>query len=149
MTIAVAGCADTDTATPPTGTTTPPSTSTTAPPTMSFTAPTLTADPFPDQPLIDHVEWTTTSSGRQLQVYPTTAGRTDKFPTAADRAWSEILHDAPDANTPGMHDQFQCHWVWARIVQPDKPSWNLEPWRPDVGYQAVVDAACNPGGPEG
>lgn len=47
-----------------------------------------------------------------------------------------------------MYDQFQCHWQWARLVSPNKPSWNLEPWRPAVGYDATVQALCNPGGPD-
>jgi hypothetical protein len=98
--------------------------------------------------LIDHVQWGSTDQGRQLRVYPTAAGRADTSASGIDQAWSEILAAAPDANTPGMHDQFECHWVFARIVDPTKTSWNLEPWRPDVGYQATVAARCNPGGPE-
>ncbi|MFJ4654046.1 DUF2599 domain-containing protein [Nocardia sp. NPDC088792] len=105
-------------------------------------------DPLADQALIDHTEWTDDPDGRRLHVYPTQAGRTDTFPAAGDRAWQEVLTDAPDADTPGMYDQFKCHWEYARVVQPDKPSWNLEPWRPAVGYQATVAALCNPGGPE-
>jgi hypothetical protein len=111
--------------------------------------PRQTADPYPDTPLIDHVLWTATSAGKQLRVFPTDAGRHDFFPDARPRAWQEVLTDAPDANTPGMQDQFYCHWDWARLVAPNKPSWNLEPWRPAVGYDATVRALCNPGGPEG
>ncbi|AYF75348.1 DUF2599 domain-containing protein [Nocardia yunnanensis] len=107
-----------------------------------------TVDPYPDQPLIDHTEWTDEIDGRRLHVYPTEAGRKDTFPAALDRAWQEVRADAPDADTPGMFDQFRCHWEWARVVAPDKPSWNLEPWRPAVGYDATVSALCNPGGPE-
>jgi hypothetical protein len=96
--------------------------------------------------LIDHVHWGTTDKGRQLQVYPTPAGRA--APAAASaQAWAEVLDDAPTANTAGMYDQFLCHWTFARAVDPDKPSWDLEPWRPDVGYPATVAAGCNPGGP--
>jgi hypothetical protein len=47
-----------------------------------------------------------------------------------------------------MRAQFDCHWRFARIVEPDKPSWNLEPWRPVVTESEMVDARCNPGGPE-
>lgn len=71
------------------------------------------------------------------------------FPAAAKRAWGEILTHAPNAGTAGMYDQFLCHWNYARVVEPDKPSWNLEPWRPAVGYNATVAALCNPGGSEG
>ena len=43
-----------------------------------------------------------------------------------------MLALAPDAGTPGMHDQFRCHWELAETRQPGKSSWNLEPWRPVV-----------------
>lgn len=105
-------------------------------------------DPFAGSPLIDHVEWTDDSDGRRLRIYPTDAGRADEFPPAVDRAWSEVVTDSPAADTPGMYDQFTCHWIWARMVAPNKPSWNLEPWRPAVGYPATVQAMCNPGGPD-
>lgn len=108
----------------------------------------LTPDPYADVPLIDSTEWTDAVDGRRLLVYPTTAGRADTYPTAGDRAWQEVLGLSPDADTPGMRDQFLCHWEWARVVAPKKPSWNLEPWRPAVGYQETVNALCNPGGPE-
>jgi len=100
-------------------------------------------DPYPSSRLIDHTRWTTDSDGRRLHVYPTPAGRKDSYAPALNRAWAEVLADAP-----GMYDQFMCHWQWARLVAPDKPDWNLEPWRPAVGYDATVKALCNPGGPD-
>lgn len=109
---------------------------------------TATTDPYADAALIDHVQWTDDPDGRRLHVYPTPAGRADQFPTAENRAWGEVLAAAPDADSPGMFDQFLCHWQYARVVAPNKPSWNLEPWRPAVGYQATVAAACNPGTPD-
>lgn len=45
-----------------------------------------------------------------------------------------------DAVAPGMRDQLGCHALGA----PDKASWNLEPWRPDVGFVATLTARCNP-----
>ncbi|MBC7292192.1 MAG: DUF2599 domain-containing protein, partial [Actinotalea sp.] len=45
-----------------------------------------------------------------------------------------------DATGPGMRDQLECHALGA----PDKESWNLEPWRPDVGLLATLAARCNP-----
>ncbi|MGW5216730.1 DUF2599 domain-containing protein [Nocardia sp. NPDC004085] len=105
-------------------------------------------DPYAGQPLIDHVAWTETIDGPRLLVFPTQAGRRTTFPGSDERAWQEIVAESADAEAPGMRDQFICHWAWARLVQPDKPSWNLEPWRPAVGYQATVEARCNPGGPE-
>ncbi|MGW4364304.1 DUF2599 domain-containing protein [Nocardia takedensis] len=117
-----------------------------APPSPMASLP--TADPYADQPLIDHVEWTENVDGARLLVFPTVAGRRTVTGGNDERAWQEVLARAADAETPGMRDQFLCHWEWARLVAPNKPSWNLEPWRPDVGYQATVQASCNPGGPE-
>jgi type IV pilus biogenesis protein CpaD/CtpE len=143
-------------ATPATAATTAPATTLTA----ATTATTLTAAaPATSRPtasqspsqlaLIDHVHWASTTKGRQLQVFPTAAGRTDDSAAASGRAWAEVLADAPNANSAGMHDQFLCHWNFARVIEPNKPSWNLEPWRTAVGYAATVSALCNPGGNEG
>lgn len=111
-------------------------------------AATPTVDPYADQALIDHIEWTVAIDGPRLLVFPTPAGRHTTFPGSEDRAWQEVLAQSAAADTPGMRDQFVCHWHWARMVAPNKPSWNLEPWRPALDYQAIVQAGCNPGGPE-
>ncbi|WP_433597632.1 DUF2599 domain-containing protein [Nocardia sp. CA-135953] len=127
-------------------------TTTTTPTAAAVTTTALAAlpsvDPYADMPLIDHTTWTEGVDGARLKVYPTEAGRHETFPDTEERAWQEVLTHSPDADTPGMRDQFVCHWVWARVVQPNKESWNLEPWRPAMGYQATVQASCNPGGPE-
>ncbi|MFC6010535.1 DUF2599 domain-containing protein [Nocardia lasii] len=141
---ALTGCASTEddpVAAPPSTTTTPWVPATIAPRTTPV-------DPYAGLPLIDHLSWTENLDGPRLLVYPTEAGRKTAATGTDELAWQEILALDPTADAPGMRDQFVCHWVWARMVAPDKPSWNLEPWRPDVGYQAVVAANCNPGGPE-
>jgi hypothetical protein len=46
------------------------------------------------------------------------------------------------ANYPGMQDQLLCHLAFAT----SKTSYNLDDWRPSVGYAATVNAKCNPGG---
>lgn len=43
-------------------------------------------------------------------------------------------------NLNGMTDQYWCHANFAK----NKNNWNLEPWRPDVGYWETVLAGCNP-----
>ncbi|MET7772132.1 DUF2599 domain-containing protein [Nocardia sp. NPDC005366] len=148
-----AGCGSEDSTTaPPTAATPTPETAVTPPPAATPSASQVVAlptfDPYADLPLIDHVEWTETEDGTRLLVYPTVAGRRTTSPGNDERAWQEVLSQSPDAESPGMRDQFICHWEWARLVQPNKPSWNLEPWRPAVGYQGTVQASCNPGGPE-
>jgi hypothetical protein len=94
------------------------------------------------------VQWVKGSGGRSLHIVPTPAGRAARGPADDDEAWSEVTALAPDADQPGMRAQFDCHWSLARLVQPDKPSWNIEPWRPMVTESQMVDARCNPGGPE-
>jgi Protein of unknown function (DUF2599) len=39
-----------------------------------------------------------------------------------------------------LRNQLRCHAVFV----PDKPTWDLESWRPDVGYAKTVLAECNP-----
>lgn len=67
---------------------------------------------------------------------------------AADAAWAEVLALSPEADTAGMRAQFICHWQYAEIRQPGKPSWNLEPWRPVVDDSEMLASGCNPGSPE-
>ncbi|WP_336082308.1 DUF2599 domain-containing protein [Nocardia sp. SSK8] len=129
-------------------TTTPVAPSTTARTPATIAPPTTTVDPYAGQPLIDHLTWTENIDGPRLEVYPTVAGRKTAVADGDQLAWQEVLALDATAESPGMFDQFRCHWVWARMVAPDKPSWNIEPWRPDVGYPATVAANCNPGGPE-
>ncbi|TQM33316.1 DUF2599 domain-containing protein [Nocardia bhagyanarayanae] len=125
---------------------TPPPITSTDPATPIAAQPTV--DPYEGIPLVDHVEWTENVDGPRLLVFPSEAGRRTTYPGSDERAWQEVLTQSPAADAPGMRDQFVCHWDWARLVQPNKPSWNLEPWRPAVGYPATVQASCNPGGPE-
>ena len=109
------------------------------------TTPTTNAYP---PPYIDHVTWVQTEVGASLQIYPTPNGRKTYDAAGADEAWREVLADAPDADTPGMRAQFDCHWNFARAVAPDKPSWNIEPSRPVVTDQVMFETRCNPGAPE-
>ena len=39
-----------------------------------------------------------------------------------------------------MYDQYTCHAVYATF----KSVWNLEPWRPNVGYDNTKLKSCNP-----
>ncbi|MGV9669401.1 DUF2599 domain-containing protein [Gordonia sp. NPDC003504] len=114
----------------------------------SYSPPTPAVDPVNRPPYVDHVEWVSTAVGPSLQIHPTVSGRKTYSDDGADVAWAEVLKLAPDADTPGMRAQFDCHWTYARLVAPDKPSWNIEPQRPVVDEQQMVATRCNPGGPE-
>jgi hypothetical protein len=111
------------------------------------------ADTTPSPPFVDHTEWQHWGDLVSLRVYPSAAGREAagqlvKPPWEADEAWGEVLAMAPDADTPGMRQQFVCHFRFAEVAQPGKTSWNLEPWRPVVDDNAMTAAGCNPGGSE-
>ncbi|SBS76898.1 conserved hypothetical protein [uncultured Mycobacterium sp.] len=121
-----------------------------APVGLSLAAP-AAADTNPAPPFIDHVTWADWGDLKSLRVYPTPAGRQAaaqllKPPSEIDEAWGEVLALAPDANLPGMRDQFVCHFRFAEFGQPGKVSWNLEPWRPVVDDETMTQTGCNPGG---
>ncbi|BBX24170.1 hypothetical protein MTER_35810 [Mycolicibacter terrae] len=101
---------------------------------------------------VDRIEWTSYGDLSSLRVYPTPAGRAAaaRLDAAADgeQAWREVLAHAPGADTPGMRDQFLCHWNYAEFARPGKTSWNLEPWRPVVDGVTMLESGCNPGAPE-
>ncbi|MGC5168394.1 DUF2599 domain-containing protein [Luteimicrobium sp. DT211] len=83
--------------------------------------------------------WGTHDGGRSLAVDPNPWARAAGL-AGGEATWSALVVDHPDANRPGMHDQLVCHALGA----PDKATWNLEPWRPDVGLVATLAARCNP-----
>jgi Protein of unknown function (DUF2599) len=114
-------------------------------------APVASADPVPGPPYIDHVQWAKWGDLSSLRVYPTESGRRASLVATtsdADEAWTEVLTLSPDADMPGMRDQFMCHWELAELAQPGKVSWNLEPWRNAVSDEEMVETRCNPGGTE-
>jgi hypothetical protein len=122
---------------------------------LSGVAP-ASADPGPSAlayppPFVDHTQWARWNQLSSLRVYPTESGRAasrrlGSSSPEADEAWAEVLAQAPQADTPGMHDQFRCHWDFAETAEPGKVSWNLEPWRPVVDDATMVSSGCNPGG---
>lgn len=111
-----------------------------------------TAGAAPGSVYVDHVEWAKWGDLSSLRVYPTDAARaltrTPNSTAEAEQAWAEVLAQSPDADIPGMHEQFLCHWTFAEMAEPGKTSWNLEPWRPEVAPEAMLAAGCNPGGSE-
>ena len=77
--------------------------------------------------------------GRSLAVEPAAWARHGSL--AAEQAvWSALVELAPEADAQNVRDQLTCHLIGA----PDKATWNLEPWRPDVGLLETIGALCNP-----
>lgn len=77
--------------------------------------------------------------GLSLAVVPAAWARTGGL-AAEEALWAQLVAQVPEAGTTGVRDQLTCHTIGA----PDKESWNLEPWRPDVGLLATLAARCNP-----
>lgn len=86
-------------------------------------------------------KWITRSNQISLSLY-----RRIILETVAQRnaAWSTVNFRFNSSsnwkNTTGMKDQFMCHSYFAKSKNP----WNLEPWRPNVGYAQTVSSGCNP-----
>lgn len=91
-----------------------------------------------NDPGINREAWT-------LKVTPTQCGR-QIDETQTNAAYAELLKKFGEAaewneeNGGGMRRQLVCHLVLAR----NKPTWNLEPFRPNVSHQESLDADCNP-----
>jgi hypothetical protein len=83
-------------------------------------------------------DWGNREGGRSLAVEPTPwarhAGQAGEVGT-----WTELVRAVPEADSPTMRDQLTCHVLGA----PDKATWNLEPWRPDIGLLRTLAARCN------
>lgn len=77
--------------------------------------------------------------GRSLQVDPTAFGRSGSAAALA-AVRTELVAAHVEAGTTVMDHQLRCHALGA----PGKSTWNLEPWRPEVGYLDYLLARCNP-----
>jgi hypothetical protein len=99
---------------------------------------------------IQKVYWKKLYFGYALYIIPTTRGRfaLDGYEGVA---WSEVLAQAAklhtpagdNANTVGMHNQFECHWFWYRW----KPNhFDLENIRDANNINTVDEYTCNPPG---
>lgn len=103
----------------------------------------VVADPYGGHTLIGKSKWRYRSGGWKLSVVPTRWGRASGGNyAAANEAWAELVNsDMIFENYYGMRDQYICHhiYAWWRLG-----TYNLEEWRPNVGYKATVSAYCNP-----
>ena len=83
--------------------------------------------------------WGEREGGRSLAVDPTPWARQSGIVGEAT-VWAQLVASEPEAASRTMRDQLDCHTLGAN----DKTTWNLEPWRPDVGFLATAAARCNP-----
>lgn len=104
------------------------------------------SDSHKPSPYIADVRWVNGITDRALRVTPTDAGLTSWGPTDEAAAWAELVALAPDAATPGMYQQFSCHWIFARVVDPTRRAWQIEPGRPVVPDAMMIATGCNPEG---
>ncbi|ROS31743.1 DUF2599 domain-containing protein [Cellulomonas sp. PhB150] len=88
---------------------------------------------------IAKTRWAVQEGGRSLAVTPTAWARAGGL-AAHDLVWTQLVDREPDADSASMRAQLQCHELGA----PDKPTWNLEPWRPEVSDLEMIAARCNP-----
>ncbi|WP_243398974.1 DUF2599 domain-containing protein [Cryobacterium zongtaii] len=85
------------------------------------------------------VDTTADSRGHIVRVYPIGTGPNPQIPSAAVfddyKTWVSATYEGQK-----FRDQLICHVANAQGKSP----WNLDAWRPNVGYAATVAALCNP-----
>jgi len=109
-------------------------------------APSPRNPPTRSRHLIAAAHWVHTPQGFRLIVRPSSHGREDANhevgPALAQAL--KLGRPMPLTLTPAarqsLDNQLRCHADFA----PDKPFWDLESWRPNVGFSATVLALCNP-----
>lgn len=103
-------------------------------------------------------QWKLDEYGPVLEITPTPCGRDTfielknqldegKRSEARDHLEMEAIEKFSGnvnwRNTRGLINQLDCHI----LEYPDKPTWNIEPDRPYVGYDLTRQAQCNPSVP--
>lgn len=111
----------------------------------------VVADPWLWIDLISSASWSYHAEGWTLMVAPTGWARANAGGYAVGAAgWNELYskykNRGLNRNLDGMRDQFICHQQIVALRAPRKPTWNLDEWRPNVGYLQTVNSQCNPGG---
>lgn len=95
--------------------------------------------------------WTKKSGGYSLSVKPSkslitsmNAKKGCMIASVTNTSWNTLYNQHKNSkywkNTQGMKDQYKCHAFNAQ----NKSVWNLDTWRPNVGYTKTVLTLCNP-----
>lgn len=90
-------------------------------------------------PVIDSFTTTDHELGTIYNVTPTAEGRSMGSAALSHDPAPEMTEKGIVA-TPSVVDQFRCHAVFAA----SKAIWNLEDFRPHVGWPAYISSQCNP-----
>jgi Protein of unknown function (DUF2599) len=114
----------------------------------------VVADPYLFVSLIKSASWSYHSGyGWTLAVTPTSWARANAGSyLVGEYDWSELLSKYGSVgrgikyNLTGMRDQLICHQQVVAVYSPTKATWNIDEWRPSVGYAQTVNSSCNPGG---
>lgn len=88
---------------------------------------------------LDSATWGEAEGGRSLAVVPAAWVRGGSL-AAQQAVASQLAAAEPEAASASMQAQLWCHVLGA----PDKASWNLEPWRPEVSTTTLLTSRCNP-----
>lgn len=89
---------------------------------------------------IANIRYTGTSQGTIVHVYRASSPSAICW-RVPQTVYDEYMQWAPSAYRGQKYrDQLVCHVANAWAKRP----WNLESWRPNVGYAATVAALCNP-----
>lgn len=97
-----------------------------------------------DARLIEEAVWVQREGETALRVRPAPPLRRCALSAPELYGWSEVLEVAPEADTPAMRQQYECHLRFAS----QQEDWHLEPWRPVVDSRELLLTRCNPGRPE-
>lgn len=88
---------------------------------------------------LESATWGNAEGGRSLAVVPAPWVRGGGL-AAQQAVASQLAAAEPEAASASMQAQLWCHVLGA----PDKASWNVEPWRPEVPTTTLLLTACNP-----
>lgn len=114
----------------------------------------IVADPMMGKKYIKSATWKERREGFTLEVTPTAWARKQHSHSAAEDGWDELYAKYKNEgrgikkNKQGLRDQYMCHQEFVTYADSDKATWNLDEWRPHVGYPRTIAMACNPGANE-
>jgi hypothetical protein len=115
----------------------------------SFAYP-IVADPWLSLSLIQRATWSKSLWvwSPTLMVYPTDYGRYFASSLAVGAAWAETLDKGlqsgyPNPNSASMKVQFDCHYIFVRVRNVNKASWNLDSKLPSTDLLTEANYGCN------